>query len=460
MLVLFFILFIVGCFFCFTHENGVIPFVVLIGFLQDPARKLIAGEPVYMTILVGVLLGFAVLRNILIRPKSLTAPFVDWSQNISQPITIYLVLVGIQFAHALIRYGTLIVPALGSVFYLAPLVAISIGYSQFPRFQAMRFFLILFSVLAVIVAVTVLMSYNGIESPIFGEVGFGLVIYDQGTVLKAHSGLMRSSEIASWHMGACVCFLIILWIDRNSLSSTAITVGLITLLMSAIVLTGRRKMIAQIFVFSVLYLPLLRFYQGRLSASFLSGIAIAIALLWLTSEFFFSGSNASTFDLYLRRGSSVFGDATGRFEQLGLGSIRWAIQRFGLLGGGLGVAAQGAQHFTGALASGAAEGGLGKIVSELGVIALFIGAWMIYATGSYVNQCIKLVARHVPPRLPLIVGVFCFIIANAPTFFVASQVYGDIFVLLVIGLLFGFLFATPRQVITELKQRESGVKPA
>jgi len=458
MLALFFILFIVSCFFCFTYENRVIPFVVLIGFLQDPARKLISGEPVYMTILVGVLLGFAVLRKLLIQPKSLNAPFVDWSHSISQPMTIYLLLLGIQFAHALLRYGSVMVPALGSIFYLAPLIAISVGYSQFPRLQAMRFFLILFSILAIIVAVTVLMSYNGIESQLLGEVGSGLVIYDQGTVLKAYSGIMRSSEIASWHMGACVCFLIILLIDRNSFSSTAITAGLITLLVSAIVLTGRRKMIAQIFVFSVFYLPLLRFYQGRLSAGFFSGIAIAVTLLWFASEVFFSGSSTSTFDLYLQRGSSVFGDATGRFEQLGIGSIGWAIQRFGFFGGGLGVAAQGAQHFGGALASGAAEGGLGKIVSELGVLALFIGAWLIYAIGSYLNQCIKLVARHLPLRLPLIVGVFCFIIANLPTFIVASQVYGDVFVLLVIGLLFGFLFATPKQVIAELKQRELAAK--
>lgn len=449
---LFFILFFVACLYCVMRDASVVPYLLLIGFLQDPARKLIAGEPVYMTVLVGVVMGCVVLRKIVLNPVSLSEPFTRWSNSILLPLSLYLLVLLLQFVHALLRYDSFFIPALGSIFYLAPLLAISVGYSQFPSFERMRTFLTIFCGLAVLVSLTVILSFNNVQSDLFGEVGSGLVIYDQGVVLKAYSGLMRSSEIASWHMGACVCFLVILLVDKNSLPSLLIVLALAALIISAIILTGRRKMLVQILVFSALYLPMLRYYQGRLKTDYFIGIILIVVLGWFSSELIFTSMTFSEFELYLRRGSSVFGDVSDRFEQLGVGSINWAYQRFGIFGGGLGVAAQGAQHFGGSLAAGAGEGGIGKLVAEIGLISLLLVVWLLYAIGDHINSCIKLVAQKLPNKLPIVIGVFCFLAANAPTFVVASQVYGDLFILTVSGLLLGFLFAIPNQVVGQLRQ--------
>lgn len=449
---LFYLFFAAACFYAFTRQASIIPFIVCVGFLQDPARKLMTGEPAYMTILVGVVIACALLNKLATQPNSLREPFVRWSNLIALPLGVYFLILGAQFIHAFVRYDSVILPALGSVFYIAPIVAISVGYSQFLQFRDMRAFLTLFIGFALLVAITVILSFNNVQSDLFGEVGAGLIIYDQGTILRAYSGIMRSSEIAGWHMGACVCFLVILAVDRGSMATTIVTTALVVLIISAIILTGRRKMIAQIFIFAALYLPLLRFYQGRLAAGYFIGIVFIVASGWLAYEVLFSQSIGSDFNLYLRRGTSVFGDATGRFEQLGLGSIGWAVNRFGYFGGGLGVAAQGAQHFGGALAGGAGEGGLGKLVSEIGFVSLFVVAWVFYSFSQYLHRCVRLVAVYVPVKLPIVIGVFCFLISNAPTFIVASQVFGDVFVLLVLGLLVGFLFAIPVQVIDELSR--------
>ncbi len=448
---LFFILLAYACLRGLSTDRQMLAMVVLVGFLQDPARKLIAGEPVIMTVLVGVVIGCMVLRQLLISRQSFLDPFTRWTDTINPALKLYVLLVVAQGFHSLIRYGSPIVPALGAIFYLAPLVAIGLGYSQFGRFEVVRQFLTIFCCLALLVAITVIASFFGFDSAVFGEVGSGLVIYDQGTILKAYSGLMRSSEIASWHMGACVCFLIILVADKGTTPAAVVAALAVFLLMSSIVLTGRRKMILQILIFSSLYFPVLRYYQGRLSSRFISISALGISFV-LVAYWFLPSFEGTQYDLYVARSVSVFEDAGDRFASLGIGSVGWAYRDYGFFGGGLGVAAQGAQHFAsgGIASSGASEGGIGKLVSELGILSLFVIVWLAYTFSMYLHNCLKLVAEAAPNKLILVVGVLAFIIANVPTFIVASQVYGDMFIILVMGLLTGALFAIPNQITQQL----------
>ena len=52
--------------------------------------------------------------------------------------------------------------------------------------------------------------------------------------------------------------------------------------------------------------------------------------------------------------------------------------------------------------------------------------------------------------MPLMVGIATFLAVNALTFSVATQVYGDIFILLILGMLIGFLFVTPKLILLAL----------
>ncbi|RBP49178.1 hypothetical protein DFR28_104104 [Arenicella xantha] len=455
MVVIFFILLVVSCYFSFTRDYGVLKYLLIIGFLQDPVRKLIPGEPVYMTVMVGAIVVCALARLLITNRAIITEPFDRWNASLYAPVQVYLILIAIQFVHSLVRYGQPIIPLLGMIFYTAPLVAISIAYSQFDRFERVRVLLRMYCAFGAIVGLTVVLSFMGVESALFGEVGEGLTIYDQGTILKAYAGLMRSSEVAGWHLGASACFLLILLTEKSNFKTVAVTAAVILLLLTAIVLTGRRKMILQFVVFAALYFPFLRIYQRRAASGYFISVVVGgffAFILFLTLLPLLGGSQ---FELYLMRGSSVFGDATGRFEELGMGSLGWAINQFGVLGGGLGVAAQGAQHFGGALAHGAAEGGLGKIVSELGVVSLALIAWLLYAMAMHVHKCLSLISQVLPDKLPFSVGVAVFAASNAPTFIVASQVFGDMFILLVIGLMVGFLFAIPKLVKFELEKRSA-----
>ena len=449
-LVFFFLLFAYACLNGLTYARHLPAWILIIGFLQDPSRKLMSGEPVQMTILVGVVLICVLYRQIFIENRSLATPFTKWDRSMAAPLLIYLCLIAGQGLHSLIRYESLLLTALGAIFYIAPLLAIVVGYRVFSKVDNVLSFFIVYCLCGTAVACSILLSYAGFESDLLGEVGSGLVIYDQGTVLKAYSGLMRSSEIASWHISASVCFLIILITYRASLPSSVLTTILVLLLLSAVVLTGRRKSIVQILVFISIYIPLLKYYQGRLSNVFLGLCLIAAVGLYAVS-IFAPSLQGTQYDLYVARGATVFADVGGRFSQLGIGSMFWAYKVHGLFGGGLGVASQGAQHFVESYASGAGEGGLGKIVAELGFVALLIFAWLGYCMASYIHKAMLILSRVDSSKLALSVGVLAFLMANIPSFMIASQAYGDVFILLTLGLLTSSLFAVPLQLTTQIQ---------
>lgn len=452
---LFLVLLMIACVAAFVTRRYTLAFVLLIGFLQDPIRKIMPGQPVYMVGMVGVVFGSALMRIVFDKTQYVFEPYSRWTNSFSLPLNLYLIIIFLQTLHSYFKYGNVMLTGIGLIFYIAPLCAIVVGYFIINNLQDVRRFMKMYTCVGIITALTVFLSFLGVEHDLLDEVGAGLVIYDQGTVLKAHSGLMRSSEIAAWHIGASACFIIILFLSRGSFRFIVLALLIILVMMAAIALTGRRKMLMQILVFGAMYFVVFQYYQKKLAFNVLVFLSLAVLLVWLTVELAFPGGYGGTFDLYFRRGSSVFGDATERFVNLGLQPIEWAIARFGFFGGGIGIGAQGGQHFGGGIAGGSAEGGLGKITAELGVPALFIVAWLGISVGRHINQCLHFVFEMMRHEMMTIMGIAAFLCANIPTFIVATQVFGDVFVLLLLGLLSGFIFALPKVINQSLQEQNS-----
>ena len=182
-----------------------------------------------------------------------------------------------------------------------------------------------------------------------------------------------------------------------------------------------------------------------------------VFVLWLGLGFLFPDGYSSDVQNYLARGSSVYSGASERFFELGLGPIKWAINRVGWFGGGLGIASQGSQFFHSvSIAGGSGEGGLGKVMVELGLPGLLVIMWLVIAFSRYVLRCLSLVSqRFVQPGLMVMsLGASVFLLVNIMTFSVATQVYGDIFVLLMLGLVTGVVFATPKLVVQGMRDEE------
>ena len=155
----------------------------------------------------------------------------------------------------------------------------------------------------------------------------------------------------------------------------------------------------------------------------------------------------------------MFEDAPARFVELGIAPIMWAYDRFGLFGAGLGVGTQGMQHFFegGEAIAGAAEGGLGKITLELGIPGLFLVGWLAISVFNYLWRIMRASSRISPRVARLSYGLFSFLVANMVAFSVATQAYGDLFILLILSWTLGFLLAVPVLLEREARARQPAI---
>jgi hypothetical protein len=134
----------------------------------------------------------------------------------------------------------------------------------------------------------------------------------------------------------------------------------------------------------------------------------------------------------------------------------WAYESFGLFGAGLGTGTQGAQHF-GAVDTGAAEGRLGKITVELGIPGLFVMGWLAILLLRHLWRIMRAASRHSRRLARLSFGLCSFLVANVAAFSVATQAYGDFFILLILSWTLAFFLAVPVLVEREVRARQLAI---
>jgi hypothetical protein len=416
--------------------------VLLTGFVQDPWRKLIEGEPVYLTGLVGGVFAIVAIAMALRRVLPRLETVQGWRRTLRRPVMVFVGVVAVQALLAFGRSGNIWFALLGLAGYLAPLPAALVGYHFAGNERGVRTFLVWYVTLVLATSAGIYLSFAGFDWTTLRQVGPGLLVFSQGTLLEVHTGFWRSPEIAAWHAGTAVCFLMVLGTLERRPGVKTLIAGFVIYLVGAVLLTGRRKMLVEAVVFITLYAGL--FAYMRHSAR---RLAVLVVLVGLTGAFALDFLEPSDTRLgpYLRHGTSGFLDAPGRVEMLGLGSVRWAINRHGLFGVGAGIGSQGAQHFGGGASAvgGAAEAGLGRIVTELGLPGLLVIIWLVLSLGRLTWSSIGRGPSASRSRLEY--GLAAFVAANALTFLVASQVFGDIFVLLILGWTVGLLLGCLHQ---------------
>jgi len=451
----------------FDWRKGLFAMLV-VAFLQDPARKLEAGQPVYFTLLSGVVLAAAYLRAQFPRALSPTQ-VVGWNYYLRRPSIALLVILVVQAGVSIVRYGNPWIAAIGALSYLAPLPAMLIAYHYALRSgrSGIQRWMGMYLVCALAVVPTVLIEYAGADWPTLGQVGEGFEMYEEYATLVSYCGFFRGSESAAWHTATAVCYLLLLSsLNRLSQKQIVLAITIIVALLSIGILTGRRKILVEIVIFMSVYVALLLvFRKGGLKLAigvFVGGLVSYAALMWWITEqpVDVAAPGAPAYQYYAQRGASVSSSVTERFTGMGLAPVEWAINNFGGWGGGLGVASQGAQHFGGGaeVYGGAGEGGLGKITAELGVPGLVVVLWFAVSALRYAWKVLAYVSARSTATARLAYGLMAFLGANLAVFFVATQIFGDVFVLTMLGMLAGFFMATP--VLADRESAASGAAGA
>lgn len=417
--------------------------MIAVAVLQDPLRKLVPGQPAWFVL--GAAMVFAVLAFaawtrgavITLRPLYLG----DRGLRTAWHLMIFIVVV--QVFHAFVRWGSPALPVLGILVYFGPVVAILVGVAFAESERAVRRFMFGYVLIVAPACLTVYLSLDYSDAwPVLRDIGSftgaQLVIYDVGTVLESNPGTFRAGEIAAWHAATAAIFLIILAARDRSVAFRIVAGLLVIALVGAIILTGRRKMLMALTIFLVTQWGLLAIYRrgaGRLT--------ITILILGILGSFGWTLLDpASEPSLYVQRGLTVFEEA-GERVGTALQLLQSAIYRTAGLGFGAGVTAQGAQHVGGAVsaAGGASEAGLGKLIIELGIPGALVAMLLLVLTMLRLIGGFRLLGQADERFLYYAASFAAFLTANAATFAVATQVYGDLFVLIMLGLVTGMLFA-------------------
>lgn len=434
---------------------------VLTGLLQDPLRKLAPGQPVYFVVLVGVVFGAAWLGALLARVRLGPNAMDGWRRNMGLPFGLFLALALAQAMHSFVRFGSPVMTGIGLMVWLAPVPAVVLAYQFAVRrgVPGLRRWMLFYCMAAMVSLMGVYLEYVGVGWATLGEVGPGLKIYDVGTVLKAHSGFFRSSEIAAWHTAAIAGFVFMLFTSRRlTLGRLLAALAVMTVLLTLGVLTGRRKMLVEVAVFLSAYLFLVAWFQ-RGAARLAVGMALLGVLAWaavvgLTDPDVLEHrsdnrgvqiAQGDRFKGYAVRGRSVIEDVPNRFANLGIAPVSWAVSRYGWLGAGLGTGSQvgSGREDNSQINRWVAEGGLGKITMELGVPGLLLVVWMLLALMRHLKWALAYTVKTSLPHARVAFGLVALLAAKAASFSVAAQVYSDLFVLLTLGWITGFALAMP-----------------
>ena len=434
---------------------------LVIGFLQDPIRKLTPGQPgLYVGL---VLIAFLASAVVLLQRRRgrLELPAMFWSAPaLTRWVPFFVVLIALQAVHGLVRFGVPLRTLIGVGFYLSPLLGLWMGF-QIGRDQPfLRRLLQVYLLGSALVALTVFLDYQGMDIPLFREVGGGILIHLRGgfSVFGA-SGLWRSSELAAWHLSAAAALAIVMAVAAGQPQQRIGWLLLASAFSLLTLATGRRKGIVFVAVFVVVFVGLLaRNAPGR-SAARLPGVLFSAAGLALILAFLLPETIlGDDFGIYLSRAASAQDDLLERFRVLGVQAFLRGLEISGGLGLGVGTLAQ-----TGDLQVGAATGdsftfvsesGAGKLVAELGIPGLLILLPLGFELLRNLLRNLRLIRQLPAATANLELGLLAFTLAQIPFFSAAAGVYGDPFVLLLCGLCIGTVFAVPSLLGEQLQSQQ------
>ncbi|MGH9440707.1 MAG: O-antigen ligase family protein [Thermoanaerobaculia bacterium] len=435
---------------CFDKPRLGIFITISVGFLADPIRKVIPGEPVFLVALVAIYAGVTLVGAMRVGLVPSPARLLARAGSLRRPTTLFLLLVGFSSSVALLRTGSPVIAGIGLIAYMAPVPAILLGYGIGSSERSAVAMLRFYAAFTAVFAFGILMSALGFDSPLLWSVGEEMVVYAEqtGEAVRLLCGFFRASEVAAWHCATACCLLVVIAAAyRRRPREFWIAAAASGYFMVAIVFTGRRKAFASIVLFALVFgVFLLRFRRGTKTLASLALVAAVLTGVFGETSIF-PERFETRYQVYLEREQTTTPtSALERLELMTVGSLGYVLNANGFLGSGAGTGSQGAQHFGGGIeiVGGAVEGGLGKILAELGVPGVLVLLWIAIELARRLFRGIRSIGTGDPARATLALGLSALLVTNAIEFVTAHQVYGDPFVLLMLGWLLGILIVLVR----------------
>jgi len=426
---------------------------ILVGFIQDPIRKLTPGHSVYYTTLIvpfimATLLGLLQYRkglriNLLFRlyPKAKLI------------IAIFLLIVIAQAARTLITTQSVITMGIGLISYIGPLTGVILAFNYALEKGSIQRFITFYLIIGVIFMVGVLFEAMGYTSSLLGSTGGKHLYIFAPFRLALLSGLMRAAEISAWH-GAMIAMLsVVIFALSPPVWKKYLLLAVAGIALLAVVFTGRRKGLYVFGIFIIISIMLGLYSYAKSWKKYASFVILGCLCIIISFQIITMKDQFLNFEAYAERMAGKYSNETfiDRFMLTTVNSFKWVILKNGVMGAGAGTGSQGAQHFGGTRTGDAAEGGIAKVLAELGIPGLAVAIWLFGIVAQYIWKIITYVL-HDKFYESLAIGLSAILIAYSIDFAIAHQAFGDPYIMLLMGLIIGFTLAIPLAFEEDLKK--------
>lgn len=434
---------VAGAFAAFSDARAGLRLAIVAGMLQDPVRKLTPGTPPLLAISALPIVAAALL-GLFTRDRRLWPRLALAHPRLARSLRVFAVSLAPGVLMLLVSYGLVAWRAalLGIFGYLTPLAAVVWGFNFVRDERDLRRLLTFYCAASALMMAGSLLEFVRLlpDWPALGTASLGapwLRFTPSGLVIRLISGFYRSPDVMGWHAATLLMGAFTLALARDRPAARA------WLLVAAwaafgLLVCGRRKAMVMPALWALVVLVhFLRMRRVAGAAALVAAVAAVAAML------VYASGEAAIGPEYYAYAASIASDAPRRLQEGTFGAVWWTLVQAGVLGAGIGSASQGMQHLGGGVVRGWQESGVSKLVAELGLPGLVCG---LLAAAQFVRSGLRAL-RLSPAAAPshyLVVGLVGMAVANAASFIVSHQVYGDLLVMTLSAFFVGVALSGPR----------------
>jgi hypothetical protein len=350
---------------------------IILDVLRDPVRKLTTGEPAWMT-QVMVPVWAAILVGCLTQKATVARDLRRFFPGVRKGVLVLCasLIPGLAMSMLLYQNGWL-VAAIGGVSYLGPLAGLLIGACLAMEKQDVFRFLRLYIIVNSLAFVGSQAEYFRLDwVGLGGMAGVEWIRHIPGVQVRMISGFFRSPDIAGFHAANVIVFAALMAIPKfRGDRVRPLWLMFAAWAVAVVFLAGRRKMLAIPLVFLFVFVGVNAIRKQRNAGRSISFLLMSVIMLGAGVTYVLSGE--TELDQHTAYYSTILGDAIPKLYDSSFGQSIETVRQSGILGSGLGVASQGAQH-TGIDRKGVwQEDGTSRLFKELGVVGVILFAFAL-----------------------------------------------------------------------------------
>lgn len=439
----FFLLITISVFVALADWRRGIFMMVLIAAFQDPIRKLAPGTPSYFVLATSPI-WFVVVISALTRIPRLFANFRRSYHQLSSAMKIFmLALIPAALLSMTYGAGSWKFTLLGLFSYGGMLTGWIIGFVYAKGERDIRRLMAVYCFVTAIMLTGTHIQYMGLAPawPAIGTAALDMhwVRYTDYGPVDLFAGFYRSPDVMGWHaVMAAMCALTLGIRERKA--SRLFWFLVAAWAIGAAMLCGRRKMILMLPLFGIIFSWI--YWRAKTATKAVAVAGTLVAIFFIGYTLYSALSPDEGIERYYIH---YLGDAPVRAKAHGIDSVIETYRQSGFFGNGLGFAVQGQQNLEADKPRIWQEGGLEKILVELGVLGFL--AFFLLAS-ALIRAILKIVFYQLSPRspeFPIFAGVAAMVIANAGSFIVSHQIFGDPFIMTFFSFLTGILLSAARE---------------